>query len=49
MYAYCLLTHRFLKNLQIIVTTVLRSIPALGNIVMLISLVLCILWLAVQE
>lgn len=38
------LIHRFLKNLQIIVTTVLRSIPALGNIVLLISLVLCILW-----
>ena len=34
---------RFLKNLQIIVSTVLHSIPALGSIVMLISLVLCIL------
>jgi cation channel sperm-associated protein 1 len=33
-------TIRFLKNLQIIVATVLRSIPALGNIVLLISLVL---------
>lgn len=34
---------RFLKNLQIIVSTVLQSIPALGSIVLLISLVLCIL------
>ena len=33
---------RFLKNLQIIVSTVLQSIPALGSIVILISLVLCI-------
>ena len=36
---------RFLKNLQIIVTTVLQSIPAMGSIVILISLVLCILQL----
>ena len=39
-YAIC---SRFLKNLQIIVSTVLQSIPALGSIVLLISLVLCIL------
>ena len=38
-----LYTYRFLKNLQIIVSTVLQSIPALGSIVILISLVLCIL------
>ena len=38
----CMIVFRFLKNLQIIVSTVLQSIPALGSIVMLISLVLCI-------
>ena len=45
---YCVVTllmsFRFLKNLQIIVSTVLQSIPAMGSIVMLISLVLCIFY-----
>ena len=39
---YILQINRFLKNLQIIVSAVLQSIPAMGSIVILISLVLCI-------
>ena len=33
--------YRFLKNLNIIVLTLLESIPAIGAIVITISLVLC--------
>ena len=44
---HALLSCRFLKNLQIIVSTVLQSIPAMGSILILISLVLCILQLII--
>ena len=40
---------RFLKSLQIIVTTVVNSIPAMGTVFILMTLVLCILQIILRE